>query len=158
MNARGAKLALVSFAVLAVVLAGCSKSDSDKEASKKTTTTTSAVPKPGTSRNPIAFAYQLTGNPGTTVTVESTLTGPGVGAEPMKQIWSVSDRPVSMMLPTTTEGGTIRLEVTEGDSATLELVKGHAVDPADAKSGVKIIESLETISATPGSPAEVAFP
>lgn len=150
---------LVLLAVLlvpSVLLSACSKSEKAKKSS--TTTTSKPIPKPGTPENPIAFAYRITGDPGTNVTVQSTLQGQGVSPEPMTQVWTVSEKPVAMMLPTGAESGTIRLEVTEGASATLEFVKGHAVDPADAQAGVKATETISSITASLGQPAELTFP
>ncbi len=152
-------LAVVGLA-LATLTSACTGSDSDgkDKLEKKKDDSAEEAPEPGTPENPIVFAYKITGEEGTEVAVESTLTPAVDESAPMRQVWSVSDKPVAMLLPTLTESGVIKLEVTAGTSATLELVKGHAMNPADASAGVKSIEVLGTITATAGAPAEIAIP
>ena len=160
---RNSKVLLSVAMLLAVILAtstitGCSKSKSKDEKSKKKAATERTIPEPGTPANPIAFAYRITGDPGTNVSVVSEFAGDAVDPTPMTQVWTVSEKPVSMMLPQGVTSGTIRIEITEGTTATIELVKGHANDPADPQSGIKAMEILAKATAEPGAPGEIVLP
>lgn len=150
-----AVLLLIGVSLFTSSCSGDKKAESDKKKAEKKTE--KSVPKPGTPENPITYAYRVTGEPGTNVTVVSTLAGLGISPEPIQQVWTVSEKPVSMLFPASTTSGTVTLKVDSGTNATLELVKGHAVNPADSTAGIEVVESLQTITANVDIAGELSF-
>lgn len=158
---------LVSFGV-----AGCSDDDGTTT-SDPTSTTVAATGGGGggagtdsgegsgggseSSENPTTFGYQVDGEPGTTVLVE-TVAETEAGPQDLSQTWSITDEPRWMLYSDWVTGGEITLELTEGDAATVEVIRGHAVDPEDPFAGIEVVEVLETVEVSAGTPVTVTFP
>lgn len=158
-------------AVLALSVAGCS--DDDGEATPDTTPSTAPEGSSGgaadtgsgdgssseseSSDNPTTFGYRVDGEPGTTVLVE-TLAETEAGPQELTQTWSITDRPRWMLYSDWVTGGEISLELTEGDAATVEILRGHAVDPDNPSAGIEVVETLDTVEVAAGEPTTVTFP
>jgi hypothetical protein len=109
------------------------------------------------SENLTTYGYRVDGEPGTTVLVE-TVAETEAGPQDLSQTWSITDEPRSMLFTNWVTGGEISLEVTEGDAATVEIIRGHAVDPEDPFAGIEVVEVLETVEVAADDPVTVTFP
>lgn len=167
---------VAAVAVFALSVAGCSDDD-DGSATSDTNATTAPTDAVATadagsgnagsgdapagesesSENPTTFGYQVDGDSGTTVVVE-TMADTEAGPQEMSQTWSITDKPRWMLYTNWVTGGEISLELTEGDSATVEIIRGHAVDPDNPFAGIEVVEVLETVEVTAGEPVTVTFP
>lgn len=171
---RLSRALVATVAVLALSVAGCSDDGGDDEATSTLSPATnpnagagagdtgsSEGTEPGSesSDNPTTFGYRVDGEPGTTVLVESLVeTEAEGGPQELSQTWSITDEPRWMLYTNWVTGGEISLELTEGDAATVEVLRGHAVDPDNPFAGLEVVEVLQTVELTAGEPVTVTFP
>jgi hypothetical protein len=95
--------------------------------------------------NPLVLGYQVAGEPGTELELEVVAVADGVEQQAMDQRPILRDEPFWILLSTFVDSATITISVTEGESATLEVFYGRAVNPDNPTLGVEIVEPIETI-------------
>lgn len=173
---RLSRALVATVALLALSVAGCSDDGGDDEATSTSSPATNASAGAGagdggtgtgdgtgseseSTENPTTFGYRVDGEPGTTVLVETLAeTEAEGGPQELSQTWSITDEPRWMLYTNWVTGGEISLELTEGDAATVEILRGHAVDPDNPFAGLEVVEVLQTVEVTAGEPVTVTFP
>lgn len=147
--------AIVAMAGLLVSVAACGGSGDEPTAADPTVTTagsgdggtdnTAAPSEEDDPANPLTLGYQVAGEPGTELEIEVIAVADGVEQQAMDQTPILTDEPFWMLLTTFIDSATITISVTEGQSATLEIFYGRAVDPDNPTLGVDIVNPLDTI-------------
>ena len=166
-------LAAAALAVVALVVAGCS--DDGDDATSDTSTTAApagsgaddtgsngdsgngSADKSESAENPTTFGYRVTGEQGTSVTLD-TVAETEAGQEETSQTVTITDEPRWMLYTNWVTGGEITLELVEGDAATVEVLRGHPADPENPFAGIEVVEVLETVELTSDGPVTVTFP
>lgn len=167
MNRSNLPRALAAMLVVAALgLAGCGDDDGGEAAADASATTaptgsgsrgTGSGDGTASSEDRTTFGYRIDGAPGTTVEVE-TVAETEAGPSDMSQSWTVTNEPRWSLYTNWVTGGEITFELTEGEAATVEIIRGHTVEPDNPFAELEVVEVIETVEVSADAPVTVTLP
>ena len=104
----------------------------------------------------VALGWQLTGEPGTVVALETVAVAEGVDQVEMDQEFTLKEEPTQMLFTGFIDSAEISLVVTVGGPVTAEGIRGRAVDPEDPFAGIEVVEVLDSVE-VPADGSEVVL-
>lgn len=158
---RAIGTALAAVLVAGALAAGCGGGDTS---SSSPTTADSAATLGDDARTGAAEAsadvlgYKVTAEPGTVLEVVLVAVADGVEQPPLTQTPTVGDEPWQQLFSGFVDSAELTVEVTKGDAATFEVIRGHSADPEDPFAGIEVVETLDTVEVIAGTLATVTAP
>ena len=104
----------------------------------------------------VALGWQLIGEPGTVVALETVAVAEGVDQVEMDQEFTLKEEPTQMLFTGFIDRAEIALVVTAGGPVTAEGIRGRAVDPEDPFAGIEVVEVLDSVE-VPADGSEVVL-
>ena len=160
---------LAMLAGLALVVAGCGGDDDDASVSPDDQVAEQAgvtdadddtagddTADEGDAGDDAVLGWQLTGEPGTVVSLETVAVSDGTEQPSMDQELTLEDEPVRMLFTVFVDSAEVSLAVTAGGPVTAEAIRGRALDPEDPFAGVEVVEVLGSVE-VPAGGAEVVL-
>ena len=146
---------LATLAGLALVLAGCGDDDDGAVASADDVVVddsdeAESDPAEGDvdgeeAVDDAVIGWQLTGEPGTVVSLETVAFSEGTEQPSMDQELTLDEEPAQMLFTVFIERAEVSLAVTAGGPVTAEAIRGRAVDPEDPFAGIEVLEVLDSV-------------
>ncbi|MCO8126077.1 hypothetical protein NHL50_02520 [Acidimicrobiia bacterium EGI L10123] len=102
------------------------------------------------------LGWQLTGEPGTVVSLETVAVSDGTEQPSMDQEFTLDEEPTQMLFTVFVDSAEISLAVTAGGPVTAEAIRGRAVDPEDPFAGIEVLEVLDAVE-VPADGSEVVL-
>jgi hypothetical protein len=103
-----------------------------------------------------AIGWQLTGDPGTVVELETVGVSDGVEQPSLDQQFTLEEEPTRLMFTVFIDSAEVTLAVTEGGAVTADAISGRLVDPDDPFGGIEVIEVLGSVE-VPADGSEVVL-
>lgn len=103
-----------------------------------------------------ALGWQLTGEPGTVVSLVTVAVADGVDQVEMDQEFTLKEEPTQMLFTGFIDRAEVSLAVTAGGPVTAEAIRGRAVDPEDPFAGIEVLEVLGSVE-VPADGSEVVL-
>ncbi len=154
--------ALAAVFVVGALAAGCGGGDTTTPSARSSESDAAPITEAGPSGRSDAtsdvLGYQVTAEPGTVLEIETVAVADGIAQSPLPQTLTIRDEPAPMLFTVFVDSATIDVEITDGDSATFEVIRGHMVDPEDPFGGIEVTETLQTVEITADAPATITAP